>query len=332
VSAEGSQQQPPPDEEKKLRVREVAAQERSADAQRSAVEAQRSASRWQVWVVIGALIGAAGAAVAAGAAAYSAVQSRNSVVVAERGIQEQEQGIQEQDAENQLSTAVTALGGATAAQRVAGVTLLERNVADQLTAAVNAQSRQDAFSLYKSAVIVLANYLRSGTPLAADAPCPAVSLDVQYAADELKTLLDMRQQVMGLKEGSVAIDLSRTELCRQDWDWINFNWLSTAYLPNIDLRGAYLQYSHWGTANLSDAQFQCADLRHADLSDANLTGADLRGANLVGAAYPKTLQSAQLAGAITDPTKPWDQGSCLENSAYWDPWNAPAATTNVRRH
>ena len=322
--------------ERKLREREVVAQERLVEAQRNAVEAQRnavkaqrSATRWQTLVAIGALIVAVAAAVAA---AFAAVQSRNSVVVAEHGIQEQEQGIQEQDAENQLSTAVTALGGPTAAQRVAGVTLLERNVADQLAVAADKQSRQNAYSLYMSALIALANYLRSSTPLAAHAPCPTVSLDVEYTADELKKLLDMAPKVVGSNVGPIAIDLSRTELCGQDWIGINFDWLATAYLWKIDLRGAYLQHSYWGRANLSDAQFQCADLSYADLRYANLAGADLRGANLVGAGLPKTLKGANLAGAHTDPKKSWSQGSCLENSTYWGPWNALATTTNVRSH
>jgi hypothetical protein len=318
--------------ESKLREREVVAQESSAkaqqntaeaqqntaEAQQNTAEAQRSAGRWQIWLAVGAMV-------AAFAAAFSAYQSRSAVGVAE-------QGIREQDAENQLSTAVTALGGATAAQRVAGVTLLEGNVAEQLALASNEQSRQNAYYLYMSAIIALANYLRSGTPLAVDAVCPTTTLDVEYTADELKKLLDLAEKVVGFNVDPIAIDLSRTELCSQDWTGINFDWVATAYLWKIDLRGAYLQHSYWGRANLSDAQFQCADLSGADLRYANLAGADLRGAYLVGAGLPKTLKHAQLVGAITDPRMSWNRESCLENSRYWDPWNAPATTTNVRRH
>lgn len=311
MGAGGPQQEKWYDGEKRLREREVDSQERSLAVLRRTF--------WsQVAVAIAAVL-------ASLAAVFAAGQARSAVNVAE-------QGLQEQDAENQLSTAVTALGGATAAQRVAGVTLLERNVADQLTVAANERSRQNAYSLYLSAVIVLSNYLRSGAPLAADAPCPNVSADVKYAADELKTLLDMQQQVRGLKEGTVAIDLSRTELCTQYWRGIRFDWLAAAYLWKIDLRGANLENSHWGTAYLADAQLQCADLRGADLSHATLTGADLRGANLVGAQLPKTLKPAQLVGAITRPRPGWDQGPCLGNSAYWGPWNAAPIATKVRSH
>jgi len=299
------------DGEKEFRKREVDTQERLEVVQRRAV-------RWQVAVAIAAVV-------ASLTAVFVAYQARSAVLVAE-------QSTQLQDAENQLSTAITALGGTTAAQRVAGVTLLERNVADQLTVATNSQSRQNAYGLYTSAIIVLSNYLRSGMPTTTNTPCPYVSADIRYAADELKTLLDMQQQVMGLKEGIPALDLSRTELCSQYWHGIRFNWLETAYLWKIDLRGANLANSHWGKAYLADAKLQCADLRGSDLSHATLTGADLRGANLAGALLPKTLKPAQLVDAVRVARAGWDPGRCLGNKAYWGPLNAPATATNVRSH
>ena len=171
MSTEAPAQEKWNDGEKDLREREVDAQERGLKVQRRTF--------WsQVAVAVAAIV-------ASLAAAFAAGQARSAVNVAE-------QGLQAQDAENQLSTAVTALGGTTAAQRVAGVTLLERNVAEQLSGATTEQSRQNAYGLYLSAIIVLANYLRSGPPLAVHAPCPTVGADVKYAADELKTLLDMR--------------------------------------------------------------------------------------------------------------------------------------------
>ena len=123
----------------------------------------------------------------------------------------------------------------------------------------------------------------------------------------------------GLNEGKPAIDLSGTELCTQYWSGIRFDWLSAAYLWKIDLRGANLENSHWGVAYLADAQLQCADLSGADLSHATLTGADLRGAYLFGATLPKTLKDVKLAGAVRVQTPGWDQGSCLESSAYLGP-------------
>jgi hypothetical protein len=255
------------------------------------------------------------AIVVAAAGAFAAYEAHSAVGVAKQAFQEQVQ----QDVESQLATAVAALGGTTEGVRVAGVTLLERSVAEQLAVATNRKSRQDAHSLYINAVTVLSTYLRSGAPFAPGAPCPDATSDVTYAADQLKNLLDMQPQVTGLKAGTVAVDLSGTELCNQYWSGIRFDWLAAAYLWKIDLRGANLQNSQWGTAFLVDAHLQCADLSGANLSHANLSGADLRGANLVGAKLPNTLQPAQRVGAITVATARWNKLQCLDDKAYLSP-------------
>ena len=49
----------------------------------------------------------------------------------------------------------------------------------------------------------------------------------------------MKSAVLGLNVGRTpAIDLSSDKLCRQDWGYVRFDWLSSAYLKDIDLRGA----------------------------------------------------------------------------------------------
>jgi hypothetical protein len=279
-------------------VREVVAQEISGKEQRR--------TRWtQIALAVAAII-------ASLAAAFAAYEARSAVGVAE-------QGVQLQDAQNQLATAVTALGGNTAAQRVAGVTILERNVAEQLAFVTNRRSRENAYSLYTSAIIVLSNYLRSGAPAKADGQCSDVTSDITYAADELEALLALQHQVANLNQGKVAIDLSNVELCNQYWSGIRFDWLSSAYLPDIDLRGANLQKSDWGGAFLYGAHLQCANLAGADLSHATLTDADLRGANLVGATLPATLRDAQLVGAVRDQAASWNKLQCLASKAYMSP-------------
>ena len=59
--------------------------------------------------------------------------------------------------------------------------------------------------------------------------------------------------------------------------------LSHAFLPEIDLSGAYLNGSDLSHSNLQNACLRGADLRGANLKGANLTGADLHGADLKGA-------------------------------------------------
>jgi uncharacterized protein YjbI with pentapeptide repeats len=154
-------------------------------------------------------------------------------------------------------------------------------------------------------------------------------LDDQYAADELSGLLSDGADVLKLKVGNTpTIDLSSDELCQQDWTGIRFDWLATAYLKDIDLRGADLKNSFWGHANLTGADLQCthlykadlsyanltgadlrgADLYKADLSHANLTGADLRGADLLEAQLPAGVTSAQQEGSTRVLPGPWNPG------------------------
>lgn len=246
-------------------------------------------------------------------ATFAVLQSRNAVHVAE-------QGIQRQTDETRLTTAVTAIGGTTPAERAAGIELLRRHVDERLTAAtgtaLNSWDRQDARGLYTSALIILSDYLPREQP-GAKAPCAPRPLDEKYAADELQQLLAEKAQFMALKPGSnpPAVDLSYAELCDQYWQGVSFDGIpkGKAWLLGIDLRGSNLRTSQWGTATLTGAKLQCADLQGADLSHATLTGADLRGANLAGAQLPSTRGKAKLDGANWTPRESWDPGRCLTN-------------------
>ncbi len=292
--ATGEPQGLQPKEERELRLSEVRSQKYSAWA--------------QLLIGIAAVLAAVVAVIAAS--------------VAKTAVQATEVGIQRQTDESRLATAVTAIGGTTPAERVAGVELLRRLVEERLAAAAatpaNSWDRWDAHGLYMTSTVILANYLRS---VSADPRCLSpMPLDDQYAADELESLLYMKADVLALKVGSIpAIDLSHDELCQQYWPGIRFDWLATAYLKDIDLRGSDLYGSLWGSADLVGAQLQCTNLNGADLSDANLTAADLRGADLLGARLPKGLAPAQLMGSVRVPASKWNPAPCLENKAYWGP-------------
>jgi hypothetical protein len=288
----------PPDDwkpgEKELRIQEVATQKRMS------------------WVQL----------VVAATAFLASLAAVGAVLVAWGGVNIAQQGIQRQADENRLATAVTAIGEKNAAERVAGVTLLGRHVEERLVAAAstapNSPDRWDAYGLYTSALVILANYLRGVRLTTAKEHCPSpMPLDDQYAAKTLKQLLDMKAAVLALKVGSSppTVDLSFVELCSQRWVNIKFDWL-TAYLFKINLRGSNLEHSHWGHASLVGAQLQCANLEGADLSHTDMTAADLRGANLLGAVLPKKIKGARQAGVIYVPTKKWNPGPCLSSPDY----------------
>jgi Pentapeptide repeats (8 copies) len=288
----------PPDDwkpgEKELRIQEVATQKRMS------------------WVQL----------VVAGTAFLASLAAVGAVLVAWGGVNVAQKGIQRQADENRLATAVTAIGEKNAAERVGGVTLLRRHVEERLVAAAstapNSPDRWDAYGLYTSALVILANYLRGVPFTTAKEPCPSpMPLDDQYAADALKQLLDMKAAVLALKVGSApTVDLSSVELCSQHWTDIKFDWLAAAYLLKINLRGSNLEDSHWGHAFLVGAQLQCANLSGADLSHTNMTAADLRGANLYRTKLPKNIKRARQAGVIHVPTSKWNPGPCLSNPDY----------------
>jgi uncharacterized protein YjbI with pentapeptide repeats len=260
----------------------------------------------------------------------------------------------EQSEDTQLSTAITALGSSETAERVAGLQLLERNAAGRFSlAAETGESPANVFSDYTTALEIFSGYLSShNSSLLADtstgqaaAPfgqgygTPPIPLDVVYAADQVQTMLEMKREVTALHAGQPAIDLSHDELYGQPWTRIDFRWIK-AYLFGIDLRGAYLESSQWGRqSDLSHSYLQCADLQGANFRGADLTFADLRGANIQGADFRgariKGAKLTQLYGVATwsrrpkrvttVPVQQWNQGTCLQDSAFWDPPSATSA-------
>jgi hypothetical protein len=280
------------------------------------------------------------ALVASVAAAYAAYEAGQAVKAsAENNAQ--------QAAESQLTTAVSAIGGATPAQRVAGLTLLRRNIATQVNAAEETSdtlTRQNAYDGYVTSLSVLATYIRASSA----AESPAVTtvsssfglgygipkaqqpIDLAYAVDELRLLLGMTGEVRAIKPGRrPAIDLSYDELYGLSLKGIDFSWLSSAYMLQVDMRMSNLASSRWsGSSFLVHAYLQCADLSGADFRGANLTGADLRGANVSGANFA----GAILTGVKTDgvfgrakgllvphPATSWNQEGCaIHKKNYWD--------------
>lgn len=293
-------------------------------------------------------VAVAAALVASLAAAYAARQAGRAVSVAEAGNTQHSR-------DDQLSTAITAIGGDTASERVAGVTLLRLNVAERVaSAAGRPEQRDSARGAYITALDVLANYLRGNATEPADAiPAPPSTaqdfglghgkpngqqppFDAVYAGDQLRELLKMAPAVKSLDghKPSPAIDLSKDELYGMPWSGISFDSLNKGYLRQVDLRMANLANSNWGNANLQHAYLQCANLTGADLRKADLTGADLRGANVEDANFAgnKTVAKANTADvygkpiglAVSSPQSPWDkngswnQKGCAEYPGYWD--------------
>jgi hypothetical protein len=177
------------DEERDLRRREVRAGE-------AALRAQKLTARVQGAALVLALV----ASLAAAYAAYQAGQA----------VKNSEQDAAQQAEESQFTTAISAIGGTSSAQQVAGLTLLRRNVATDVSAAAgspDALTRQNAYDAYVTSLDVFADYMRTAAP----SPIGSVAtqgsdsfglgygipdvqqppLNVTYAADELHLLLGM---------------------------------------------------------------------------------------------------------------------------------------------
>jgi Pentapeptide repeats (8 copies) len=306
------------DEEKDLRRTEVRTGTENLRAQRLMARVQAAALTL--------------ALVASLAAAYAAYQAGQAVKASE-------QGMVQQATENQLTTAIGAIGGATTAEQVAGLTLLRMNVATQLDAALRTsdlRTRQTAYDAYATSLDVLAEYIRSGTTGTSPSFGPGYGiprtqqpLSVVYATDELRLLLGMSSDVRNIASSEEpAIDLSHDELYGLPWSGVNIGWLSSAYMLKVDLRSADLANSRWSRSSfLVGAYLQCADLSGADFRGADLAGADLRGANISGADFAGAkLQSVKTDGAFgtakglnaAHAASSWNQSSCSSNRAYWD--------------
>jgi Pentapeptide repeats (8 copies) len=293
-----------------LHQRELDAAEHQAALRQLEVETEKEDARTQGRLTRVQTLALVIAAIAAAAAGWGAWQATRAVDAAQ-------QSASMQATENRFSTAVTAIGGQSPAQQVAGLTLLRRSVASQIqAAAADAPSQRDAYDAYTTSLGILDVYLRSNTKTS-----QAPQLKDVYAANELKLLLDMGVEVNKISDGEKpAIDLSFVGLSGVSWPKINFGQLSAAFMPGIDLSGANLIGSRWGHATLTHSQFRCADLQGADLRFANLSGSDLRGANLSGAELPPAaqLKGVNTQGAfgnpagltIINPAHSWKFGSC----------------------
>lgn len=224
-------------------------------------------------------------------------------------------GIERQANEDRLSTAIQAIGADQPGERVGGLALLRRHVGSQLSAAIDEEgSDEDAALLYTTALDVLENYLRNPPDNPTDGGLgygtPDVPVDNVYAANELEGMVSMRSKVEALDiDPDTGVDLANVQLRGQPWQGINFSWLDGHYFAGIDLRGANLRSSIWGTSSLEKAFLQCADLDGATFNGTDLSGADLRGANI---------SEANLTGATVSETTKFDR-------VYYDGIGRPRA-------
>jgi Pentapeptide repeats (8 copies) len=340
--------------EQQLREREIHLREREVEFRDRELKGQRRARFWQAVGVILTTFAVGLAAVAS----FSAV----------RAVKVAQEGIQQQSDEGRLSSAIAAIGGQYPAQRVAGFTLLRRQIEKILERAVrggvDAVAGNDAYNLYKMSLDVLENYLKNPAA-SAQAGDPADGSmksglgygsphrlsDSVYAADQLKGLLDLKDEVRQVAEeqSMPAVDLSRAELYGQYWPNIDFSWLAGHNFVKTDFRGATLTKSEWGRSSLREAYLQCANLAGANFNGTNLTDADLRGADMAGAHFNGAiLTGAKLDGAFgldkayglkkavgmrlpepqpSDAT--YDAQECLANDSYW---TLPAPTPSLVAH
>ena len=260
---------------------ELELRRQEVEAAVSNAKTQRFLSKFQLAAVVLSLFAVAAAGVATGASVYSVRQT------AENNLKQAE--------DNQVSTAVNALGSDDSADRVAGLMLLRINAIRQIwPLPASRADRKEAYENYVMALVVLGSYIHNYSlsfisgkrkfGLGYGAPStPGTPLDVTLAADEIRTLLHQRRSLKALREGVPSLDLSNDELFKQSWARVDFSWLANKYFVGIDLRGANLKDSQLRGADLHGSYLQCANLKGADLRGTDLTKADLRGANVQGA-------------------------------------------------
>jgi len=215
----------------------------------------------------------------------------------------------EQAQDDQLSTALTSLGSDDPTERIAGLVLLRRNAADRLVPrSIAVFGEQSALSYYRTALKVFGGYLSAhGKEFLAshrgDAqpfglgygklPPLGFSIDIQYAIDEVRQMMDLKEQVQAISTDPPAFDLSNDELYEMNLSGIDLSWVAS-YMYGIDLRGAVLTNLHLGNLDHAEHSYlQCADLQGAILKGADLEYANFRGANLTGAHF----EGADLTGA-----------------------------------
>jgi uncharacterized protein YjbI with pentapeptide repeats len=165
---------------------------------------------------------------------------------------------------------------------------------------------------------IVQNYLRSvevssrrpGVSVGPGHGFPKLPSETAYVANELRFLLSLKDQLAGLPGPKLGVDLSNVVLYSQPWRGIDFSWVNH-YSRGLDLRGANMEGSRWGTSYLGYSYLQCARLAGAVFGlpksgggflNASLVSADLQGANLAGATLHADLTNAKLDGANLDGT------------------------------
>lgn len=276
------------------------------DLRRREVSVAVSTAKSQTWLLRFQLFSTAISIAAVTVAALAAYAGFKAVRQSEASNTQQTQNDVTQAEENQVSTAVSALGSDDSAERIAGLLLLRINAINEMTPRPGSPvGREKAYNNYVMSILVFQFYINNyslgflkrnaGFGLGYGAPPPpGLPLDVSQAADEINILLSERRVVEALGGGiAPSLDLAHDELFEQDWKGVNFSWLAGKFFAGIDLRGADLLSSGWRRSYLVGAHLQCADLAHADLRGADLQNADLRGADIQGANF----RGADLLGA-----------------------------------
>jgi Pentapeptide repeats (8 copies) len=345
-------------------------------------ELRKKEVRNQKWTGIAQAVASLATVGAVIVAVFVALQGQQSLKTATQYNLQQAQ-------DNQFSTALTSLGSGDVTERIAGLVLLELNAADRLTPASSVVfGKPSAYNYYTTALEIYSGYLRShgvGSQVMASAsaspgaspsasasagtqpfgpgygtpPAGAFTIDIQYAADEVVKMLELKNQVRAVSAKPPNFDLSNDELYEVNFTGMDLSWVN-AYMVGIDLRGAVLEqvtlnklddleYSHLQCADLKSANLRGADLEDANLAGADLEGAHLQRANLTGAdlqgAY---VQGANFSGArhsqaelttmygtatglpptvVTIAGSPKIQPPCLMNKNYGDaPMPSPTPT------
>jgi hypothetical protein len=303
------------------------------------VAAAEAATKSQNWVQIIQALSVMVALASTVIALYSARQSANSARQSSAAANAAAQMSQEQSDEGRLSSAISALDAGRVSARVTRMLLIQRDIQGIMSLPLSTDAaRQNAYNDYATVLSVFSVYLKNHVPRATRKFGPGYGIpatnqmprDVISAAGEIRELLSMQSQAAALAPHlahRLVIDLSNVDLYGQIWPDIDFSRI-LLYMPQSDLRGAYLADSRWNGATLFGSSLQCANLSGADLRGANLESADLQGADVQGANFQgASLKGANLrnlyGSAIGLPTHRATSGgipdtfNCLRNSSFW---------------
>jgi Pentapeptide repeats (8 copies) len=307
-------------DEKDLREQEI-------KIQRDGIQIQRQGTRVQAFTAIAAVA-------AALAAVYISINAREAIDVAEESVQRQAE-------ENRIATAVDAIKSeGPVAQRVAGLTLLQRQAIQKLERAneggASEVDRRDALNFFRSSLKVLESYIRDPV---SSSPDQVVSedrnppRDVHSAGRNMMVMLTRKSLFHAVSGGELSqvnykslfdyvsgnggsdrgelseldreppdVDLNNANLYGVFLGRIDMSWLSADNFIGIDLRSGILTRSSWQGTHLRCANLRDADMRGANLIKADLRHAELVGAKLQGAKFDRAkIAGADFTGATIDP-------------------------------